>query len=76
MYREQAQGRPEAWEAMTKNLNELRASADVKIIFPYATTKQSLIGETTKTVEANLIRGMLPGDVDSRFCSSSVFARR
>jgi cobalt-zinc-cadmium resistance protein CzcA len=54
---EQAQLVLKRVEAMTKNLNEHVLPPDVKIV-PYY-DRQSLIGETTKTVEANLIRGML-----------------
>ncbi len=44
-------------EAMTKELNEHVLPPDVKVV-PYY-DRQDLIAETTKTVEANLLRGML-----------------
>ncbi len=44
-------------EAMTKDLNEHILPPDVKVV-PYY-DRQSLIEETTKTVEKNLLRGML-----------------
>ena len=44
-------------EAMTQELNEHVLPPDVKVV-PYY-DRQSLIEETTKTVEANLLRGML-----------------
>jgi cobalt-zinc-cadmium resistance protein CzcA len=44
-------------EAMTQELNERVLPPDVKVV-PYY-DRQSLIEETTKTVEANLLRGML-----------------
>jgi cobalt-zinc-cadmium resistance protein CzcA len=54
---EQAQVILKRVEAMTKELNEHVLPPDVKIV-PYY-DRQSLIGETTDTVEANLLRGML-----------------
>ena len=44
-------------EAMTKDLNEHILPPDVKVV-PYY-DRQGLIEETTKTVEENLLRGML-----------------
>jgi cobalt-zinc-cadmium resistance protein CzcA len=52
---EQAQVILKRVEAMTKDLNEHVLPPDVKIV-PYY-DRQSLIEETTKTVEANLLRG-------------------
>ena len=54
---EQAQVILKRVEAMTKELNEHVLPPDVKVV-PYY-DRQSLIEETTKTVEANLLRGML-----------------
>ncbi|MGO9258289.1 MAG: efflux RND transporter permease subunit [Bryobacteraceae bacterium] len=54
---EQAQVILKRVEAMTKELNEHILPPDVKVV-PYY-DRQSLIEETTKTVEANLLRGML-----------------
>ncbi len=54
---EQAQVVLRKVEAMTKELNEHVLPPDVKIV-PYY-DRQSLIAETTKTVEDNLMRGML-----------------
>jgi cobalt-zinc-cadmium resistance protein CzcA len=54
---EQAQVVLQRVEAMTKNLNEHVLPPDVKIVPFY--DRQSLIQETTKTVEHNLLRGML-----------------
>ncbi len=54
---EQAQVILKRVEAMTKELNEHVLPPDVKVV-PYY-DRQSLIQETTKTVEANLVRGML-----------------
>ena len=54
---EQAQVVLKRVEAMTKELNEHVLPPDVKIV-PYY-DRQSLIGETTTTVEDNLLRGML-----------------
>jgi cobalt-zinc-cadmium resistance protein CzcA len=54
---EQAQVILKRVEEMTKNLNEHVLPPDVKII-PYY-DRQGLIAETTKTVEANLSRGMI-----------------
>jgi cobalt-zinc-cadmium resistance protein CzcA len=54
---EQAQVILKRVEAMTKELNEHVLPPDVKIV-PYY-DRQELIGETTDTVEANLLRGML-----------------
>jgi heavy metal efflux system protein len=54
---EQAQVVLKRVEAMTKNLNEHVLPPDVKILPFY--DRQSLIQETTKTVEHNLLRGML-----------------
>src|SRR5271157_5045927 len=54
---EQAQVILKRVEAMTKELNEHVLPPDVKIV-PYY-DRQELIAETTNTVEANLLRGML-----------------
>ena len=54
---EQAQVILRRVEAMTKELNEHVLPPDVKVV-PYY-DRQGLIEETTKTVEANLLRGML-----------------
>jgi heavy metal efflux system protein len=54
---EQAQVILRRVEAMTKELNEHVLPPDVKVV-PYY-DRQSLIEETTRTVEANLLRGML-----------------
>jgi cobalt-zinc-cadmium resistance protein CzcA len=54
---EQAQVILRKVEAMTQELNERVLPPDVKVV-PYY-DRQSLIEETTKTVEANLLRGML-----------------
>jgi cobalt-zinc-cadmium resistance protein CzcA len=54
---EQAQVILRRVEAMTKELNERVLPPDVKVV-PYY-DRQSLIAETTKTVEDNLLRGML-----------------
>src|ERR1035437_5181343 len=54
---EQAQVILRRVEAMTKELNEHVLPPDVKVV-PYY-DRQSLIEETTKTVEDNLLRGML-----------------
>ncbi len=54
---EQAQVILRRVEAMTKDLNEHVLPPDVKVV-PYY-DRQGLIEETTKTVEANLLRGML-----------------
>ena len=54
---EQAQVILRKVEAMTQELNEHVLPPDVKVV-PYY-DRQSLIEETTKTVEANLLRGML-----------------
>src|SRR5215471_12753735 len=54
---EQAQVVLKKVEAMTKELNEHVLPPDVKIVPFY--DRQGLIEETTKTVEANLLRGML-----------------
>jgi cobalt-zinc-cadmium resistance protein CzcA len=54
---EQAQVVLRKVEAMTKELNEHVLPPDVKVV-PYY-DRQSLIAETTKTVEDNLMRGML-----------------
>jgi cobalt-zinc-cadmium resistance protein CzcA len=54
---EQAQVILKRVEDMTKELNEHVLPPDVKVV-PYY-DRQSLIEETTKTVEANLLRGML-----------------
>src|SRR5579872_5090995 len=54
---EQAQVILKRVEEMTKNLNEHVLPPDVKIV-PYY-DRQGLIADTTQTVEANLIRGML-----------------
>ncbi len=54
---EQAQVVLKRVEAMTQELNEHVLPPDVKIV-PYY-DRQSLIGETTTTVEDNLLRGML-----------------
>ena len=54
---EQAQVILRRVEAMTKELNDHVLPPDVKIV-PYY-DRQGLIEETTKTVEANLLRGML-----------------
>ena len=54
---EQAQVVLKRVEALTKELNEHVLPPDVKIV-PYY-DRSGLIGETTNTVEANLIRGML-----------------
>ena len=54
---EQAQVILKRVEAMTKELNEHVLPPDVKVV-PYY-DRQGLIDETTKTVEANLLRGMV-----------------
>ncbi len=54
---EQAQVILKRVEAMTKDLNEHVLPPDVKVV-PYY-DRQGLIEETTQTVEANLLRGML-----------------
>src|SRR5579863_3013627 len=54
---EQAQVILNRVEEMTRNLNEHVLPPDVKVV-PYY-DRQGLIEETTKTVEANLVRGML-----------------
>jgi heavy metal efflux system protein len=54
---EQAQVILRRVEAMTKELNERVLPPDVKVVPFY--DRQSLIEETTKTVEDNLLRGML-----------------
>src|SRR5271157_3158768 len=54
---EQAQVVLKRVEAMTRELNEHVLPPDVRIV-PYY-DRQELIGETTDTVEANLLRGML-----------------
>jgi cobalt-zinc-cadmium resistance protein CzcA len=54
---EQAQVILRRVEAMTKELNERVLPPDVKVV-PYY-DRQGLIEETTKTVEQNLLRGML-----------------
>src|ERR1039458_8748254 len=54
---EQAQVILRRVEAMTKQLNERVLPPDVKVV-PYY-DRQGLIEETTKTVEDNLLRGML-----------------
>src|ERR1700691_5660685 len=54
---EQAQVILRRVEAMTKELNEHVLPPDVKVV-PYY-DRQGLIEETTKTVERNLLRGML-----------------
>ncbi|HLK63644.1 MAG TPA: CusA/CzcA family heavy metal efflux RND transporter [Bryobacteraceae bacterium] len=54
---EQAQVILRRVEEMTKDLNEHILPPDVKVV-PYY-DRQGLIEETTKTVEANLLRGML-----------------
>ena len=54
---EQAQVILRRVEAMTKELNEHVLPPDVKVV-PYY-DRQGLIEETTKTVEDNLLRGML-----------------
>ena len=54
---EQAQVVLRRVEAMTKELNERVLPPDVKVV-PYY-DRQGLIEETTKTVEENLLRGML-----------------
>jgi cobalt-zinc-cadmium resistance protein CzcA len=54
---EQAQVILRRVEAMTKDLNEHLLPPDVKVV-PYY-DRQGLIEETTKTVEDNLLRGML-----------------
>jgi cobalt-zinc-cadmium resistance protein CzcA len=54
---EQAQVILRRVEAMTKELNERVLPPDVKVV-PYY-DRQGLIEETTKTVEDNLVRGML-----------------
>jgi heavy metal efflux system protein len=54
---EQAQVILRRVEAMTKELNERVLPPDVKVV-PYY-DRQSLIAETTNTVEDNLLRGML-----------------
>ena len=54
---EQAQVILKRVEAMTRELNEHVLPPDVKVVPFY--DRQSLIEETTKTVEANLLRGML-----------------
>src|SRR6202140_4236608 len=56
---EQAQVILRRVEAMTKELNEHVLPPDVKVV-PYY-DRQGLIEETTSTVEANLLRGMLLG---------------
>ncbi len=61
---EQAQVILRRVEAMTKELNEHVLPPDVKVV-PYY-DRQGLIEETTKTVEANLLRGMLLVSGDSR----------
>ena len=54
---EQAQVVLKKVEAVTKNLNEHILPPDVKVV-PYY-DRQSLISETTQTVENNLVRGMV-----------------
>ena len=54
---EQAQVILQRVEAMTKDLNEHVLPPDVKVV-PYY-DRQGLIEETTRTVEGNLLRGML-----------------
>ena len=54
---EQAQVILRRVEAMTRELNEHVLPPDVKVV-PYY-DRQGLIEETTKTVEANLLRGMV-----------------
>jgi cobalt-zinc-cadmium resistance protein CzcA len=54
---EQAQVILKRVEDMTRELNEHVLPPDVKVVPFY--DRQSLIAETTKTVEANLLRGML-----------------
>jgi cobalt-zinc-cadmium resistance protein CzcA len=54
---EQAQVVLKKVEAVTKNLNDHVLPPDVKVVPFY--DRQSLIGETTETVESNLLRGML-----------------
>ncbi len=54
---EQAQVILQRVEAMTKELNERVLPPDVKVV-PYY-DRQGLIEETTRTVEKNLLRGML-----------------
>src|ERR1017187_4488248 len=54
---EQAQGILRRVETMTKELNEHVLPPDVKVVPFY--DRQGLIAETTKTVEDNLLRGML-----------------
>ncbi|HEY1218126.1 MAG TPA: CusA/CzcA family heavy metal efflux RND transporter, partial [Bryobacteraceae bacterium] len=54
---EQAQVILRRVEAMTKELNEHVLPPDVKVV-PYY-DRQGLVEETTKTVEANLLRGMV-----------------
>src|ERR1035438_7880732 len=54
---EQAQVILRRVEAMTKELNEHVLPPDVKVV-PYY-DRQELVEETTKTVEANLLRGMV-----------------
>ena len=54
---EQAQVVLKRVEAMTKNLNEHVLPPDVKVVPFY--DRQGLIAETTRTVEHNLLRGML-----------------
>jgi cobalt-zinc-cadmium resistance protein CzcA len=54
---EQAQVILKRVEEMTRNLNEHILPPDVKIVPFY--DRQSLIAETTKTVESNLARGMI-----------------
>src|ERR1035438_3694398 len=54
---EQAQVILKRVEDMTKELNEHVLPPDVKVVPFY--DRQGLIAETTKTVEANLLRGML-----------------
>ncbi len=54
---EQAQVILKRVEEMTKDLNEHVLPPDVRVV-PYY-DRQGLIGETTDTVEANLLRGML-----------------
>src|ERR1039458_9315309 len=61
---EQAQVILKRVEDMTKELNEHVLPPDVKVV-PYY-DRQSLIEETTKTVEANLLRGMLLVMVDRK----------
>lgn len=54
---EQAQVILKRVEAMTRHLNEHVLPPDVKVVPFY--DRQGLIAETTRTVEANLLRGML-----------------